>query len=460
MHILLRYPFRHITEDTVYSQTLEVLQIQHSRVCQVNGSDEEIDLYEVLEIERGASKVEIKKAYHKAALSSHPDKVAAEDRASAEIRFKAVSQAYEILQDDQKRNLYDTHGMSAFDPSQRGGMGAGVGLDDILQQMFGMGGGVPSGFTGSASRRPRKGRDEEQEYEVTLEELYKGKSAKFASKKNVVCSHCKGKGGKESAKPKSCSSCQGKGAKIGLRSIGPGLVTQETVVCDSCKGTGSVFKDKDKCKKCKGNRVTEERKLLEIYIPRGSKEGERIVLEGEADQVPDQQPGDIVFTLVVVPHPIFKRSGADLSAEMQITLAEALCGFSRVVIRHLDGRGIQINHMQDKGRVLRPGQVIKVAGEGMPFKKSDMRGNLYLTVSIEFPEEGWFRDESMLLELRRLLPKPSAPVVADTVDEVDYDETAAVEDFGDGDDGTKGGAWVDEDDDEDEGEGQPQCAQQ
>ena len=266
------------------------------------------------------------------------------------------------------------------------------------------------------------------------------------------------------------------GAKIGLRSIGPGLVTQETVVCDSCKGTGSVFKDKDKCKKCKGNRVTEERKLLEIYIPRGSKyvlqhnypelslndfrEGERIVLEGEADQVPDQQPGDIVFTLVVVPHPIFKRSGADLSAEMQITLAEALCGFSRVVIRHLDGRGIQINHMQDKGRVLRPGQVIKVAGEGMPFKKSDMRGNLYLTVSIEFPEEGWFRDESMLLELRRLLPKPSAPVVADTVDEVDYDETAAVEDFGDGDDGTKGGAWVDEDDDEDEGEGQPQCAQQ
>jgi len=104
--------------------------------------------------------------------------------------------------------------MSAFDSSRGNGMGGGVDLDDILQQMFGMGGGMPPpGFGGGAGgpRRPRKGRDEEQKYEVTLEELYKGKTAKFASTKNVICSHCKGSGGKDKAKPKQCAACQGKG---------------------------------------------------------------------------------------------------------------------------------------------------------------------------------------------------------------------------------------------------------
>lgn len=149
-----------------------------------------------------------------AALASHPDKVAESERETAEIKFKSVSQAYDILYDDEKRHLYDTHGMSAFDPSRGSGMGGGVDLDDILQQMFGMGGGMPPpGFGGGAGgpRRPRKGRDEEQKYEVTLEDLYKGKTAKFASTKNVICSHCKGSGGKDKAKPKQCTACQGKG---------------------------------------------------------------------------------------------------------------------------------------------------------------------------------------------------------------------------------------------------------
>ncbi|KAI9851431.1 MAG: hypothetical protein M1830_006900, partial [Pleopsidium flavum] len=403
----------------------------------------------ILEIDRGASKADIKKAYHKAALASHPDKVAEGDRETAEIKFKSVSQAYDILYDDDKRHLYDTHGMSAFDPGRGNGTGGGVDLDDILQQMFGMGGGMPPpGFGGGAGgpRRSRKGRDEEQKYEVTLEELYKGKTAKFASTKNVICSHCKGSGGKDKAKPKQCAACQGKvltkytgkGSKIGLRSVGPGLVTQETVICNSCKGTGSIFKEKDRCKKCKGNRVTEERKVLEIYIPRGSKEGDRIVLEGEADQVPDQQPGDIVFVLDEVEHLTFRRAGADLTAPMEITLAESLCGLSRVVIKHLDGRGIHINHLQPKGRVLKPSQVVKVAGEGMPYKKSDTMGDLYLVVQIHFPEDGWLED-SVIPKLQELLPKPGKPILADTVDEVEYDETASMEDFGAGSGDPRGG---------------------
>ncbi len=138
------------------------------------------------------------------------------DRAAAEIKFKAVSKAYEILYDDNNRHLYDTHGMSAFEAGHGNGTGSGPDLEDMLQQMFGMGGGgAPPGFMnmgGSGGpQKPRKGENEELPYQVTLEELYKGKTAKFSSKKNVICSHCKGSGGKDKAKSKHCASCQGRG---------------------------------------------------------------------------------------------------------------------------------------------------------------------------------------------------------------------------------------------------------
>lgn len=359
----------------------------------------------------------------KAALQHHPDKVPEDQREAADIKFKAVSQAYEILHDDEKRHLYDTHGMAAFDSSKAAGMGPEVDLDDILQQMFGMGvdGGMPRGFGGPpGSRQPRKGQNEEQQYNVTLEELYKGKTVKFASTKNVICSHCKGSGGKEKAKPKTCDRCQGKGVTIGLRQVGPGLVTQERMVCDACQGTGNVFKEKDRCRKCKGKRTTFEKKVLEIYIPRGAMQGERIVLEGEADQVPDQTPGDIVFTLVEEDHEVFQRRGPDLSADLKITLAEALCGFSRVVLKQLDGRGIQITH--PRGKVLKPGQVLKVPGEGMPHKKSDLKGDLYLIVDVDFPEDGWMEDEASFANLQRLLPKDAPKIEATEIDEVEFIE--------------------------------------
>jgi DnaJ family protein A protein 2 len=126
-----------------------------------------------------------------------------------------VQQAYDILSDDDKRHLYDTHGMSAF----KGGAGPEPDLDDILQQMFGMGmggGGMPGmgGGAGPRRRGPRKGPNEEQEYEVTLEELYKGKTTRFASTKNVICETCKGSGGRDKAKPLKCSSCNGQGTCI------------------------------------------------------------------------------------------------------------------------------------------------------------------------------------------------------------------------------------------------------
>lgn len=426
---------------------------------------EEIDLYEVLGIQKGATKVEIKKAYHKAALSHHPDKVAEDERVEAEVRFKAAKQAYEILSDDQKRDLYDTHGMAAFDPSK--GMGEGPDMEDILAQMFGggmgfsgmpgMGGmGGMGGMPGGPGRMPRKGMSEQQEYQVTLEELYKGKTTKFATSKNVVCSNCKGSGGKQGAKSTACATCGGRGARTAIRQVGP-MLTQETVPCGTCSGSGQVWKEKDRCKKCKGKKVVEAKKMIELYIPRGARQGDRIVIEGEADQLPDQEPGDIIFELVEAPHDVFERAGADLKAELNITLVEALTGFNRVVLTHLDGRGISLNVKQPGGKILRPGQVLKIEGEGMPVKKSDAKGDLYLTVEIDFPEDGWM-NAANVKKLKEALPPPKPEEdKPEDVDELDFDSDADLDDFGAGSgDPRAGGDW---EDDEDE-EGGPQCATQ
>ncbi|KAI9671478.1 MAG: hypothetical protein M1831_004387 [Alyxoria varia] len=435
----------------------------------MNGTAEEVDLYEVLGVGRGCSKAEIKKAYHKSALSSHPDKVAPEEREDAEIRFKAVSRAYEILHDDDSRHLYDTHGMAAFEKG--GGPGAGEpDINDILSQMFGgmnMGEEVPG--SGAGRRGPKKGRNEEQEYEVTLEELYKGKATKFSSTKNVICSHCNGKGGREKARPKNCESCKGSGTTVKLQPVGPGLVTRVAANCPICSGAGKFFREKDRCRRCKGARVIQQKKLLELYIPPGSRQGEHIVLPGEADQHPDQEPGDIVFELVETPHEVFDRAGADLKADLHITLAEALTGFNRVVLTHLDGRGIALN--VPSGQVLTPDQVLKVPNEGMPIKRSDARGALYFAVKIEFPKDNWLAvtgdTERSAQQLRNILPKAQSAELKqktanvakyEEVDEVDFVKNSNLEDFGAGSgDPRAGGGW---EDDEDEDMPQAQCAQQ
>lgn len=417
---------------------------------------EEIDLYGILKVDKNASKAEIKKAYHKAALANHPDKVPAEQREEAESRFKAASQAYEILQDEQKRSLYDAHGMAAFEGGGGPG-GMGVNMEDILGGLFGMNMGGMGGMGGmgrGGPQRPKRSPDENQKYEVTLEDLYKGKTVRFSSTKNVICSKCTGSGAKEGVEPRECSTCKGQGVRQVLQQVGPGMMTQRLVECSNCEGSGKVVNPKDKCKKCKGKRTTEEKKQLELYIPRGAKEGDRIVLEGEADQIPGaEQTGDIIFHLVEQPHDIFNRAGPDLQATLEITLAEALTGFNRTAITHLDGRGIQLSHPQVEGEIMRPGQVIKVKGEGMPYKRSDAKGDLYLIVDIQFPEDGFFTAESAEA-LRKLLPPPEAPIKTDVVDEAQW-EDADPEEFGKGDP-RGGGQWVDE---EEGGEG-PQCQTQ
>lgn len=179
------------------------------------------------------------------------------------------------------------------------------------------------------------------------------------------------------------------------------------------------------------------------------------MLEGEADQVPNQEPGDIIFKLVEEEHAVFTRAGSDLRADIDVTLAESLSGFSRVVLKHLDGRGIELTHPQKPGQTLSPGQVLKVPGEGMPHKRSDARGDLYLVVNIKFPDEKWKPTPAMLEKLKELLPKSDKPIEAETIDEVEYNPQGDLNEFGAKD--GHGSAWVDEDEDDDE---PAQCATQ
>ncbi|KAM0700945.1 hypothetical protein Q7P35_012667 [Cladosporium inversicolor] len=420
---------------------------------------EEIDLYEVLNIERSASKAEIKKAYHKAALASHPDKVPDEQRAEADEKFKAVSQAYEILSDEQTRDLYDEHGMAAFEKG--GGMGGGAGpdLDDILAQMFGgMGGGMGGGFEGMHGSFGGGGPG--------------GPRQKSARRAGPRCSSMRFRWRNSTrarrrsslARRMFCARIATAAEQTRMRPVGPGLVTQETINCSTCAGRGKFYADKDKCKRCKGERTIKQKKILELYIPPGSREGEKIVLAGEADHDPDdEEAGDIIFELVEEPHAIFHRAGADLQAEIDISLAEALTGFNRTVVRHLDGRGIALNIVQPAGQVLRPDQVLKVPGEGMPVKRSDHKGDLYLVVNVKFPEDGWLKDDAAVQKVRDVLPKAEVKEAKpgetpEIVDEVEFETVTNLDGFGAGSDDPRGGGeWEDEDD---EGPGGAQCAQQ
>jgi len=235
------------------------------------------------------------------------------------------------------------------------------------------------------------------------------------------------------------------------------FLTQQTVPCSTCSGEGQIWREKDKCRKCKGKRTTKERKAFEVYIPRGSRNGERVVLAGEADQSPGQEPGDLVFQLSEKEHEVFARKGADLKTWINITLAEALCGFSRVVLTHLDGRGIQLSHQE--GQILEPGQVLKVVGEGMPQKKTDTKGDLYLIINVKFPDEAAIQNPVLRRKLKELLPEELPAIKADEVDEVSINREASLDGFGKSfNTGEAEDGWEDEDE---QGDAQdPRCAQQ
>lgn len=208
-----------------------------------------------------------------------------------------------------------------------------------------------------------------------------------------------------------------------LHTLAPGIVTNKYVPCTSCIGRGILYREKDKCKHCTGSGITEETKILEAYFPRGAQDGHKVVLEGEADEEYGKTPGSVIIEVHQQPHDTFERKKNDLYATIKVSLAEAVCGFSRVVLKHLDGRGVRVT--TPPGTVIRPSEVIKIKGEGMPIPRTDVAGDLYIHVDIQFPENGWCRETSGFRKLRDILPTPAISaselkIPENQIDDVEY----------------------------------------
>ncbi|KAK4270509.1 hypothetical protein QN277_023538 [Acacia crassicarpa] len=353
--------------------------------------------YEILGVSKSASQDELKKAYKKAAIKNHPDKGGDPEK------FKELAQAYEVLSDPEKREVYDQYGEDAL----KDGMGGGGGGPfhnpfDIFESFFGA-----SSFGGGSSsrgRRKKHGEDVVQTLKVSLEDLYNGTTKKLSLSRNVICSKCKGKGSK-SGNAGRCYGCQGSGMKVTTRQIGLGMIQQMQHVCPDCRGSGEVISERDKCPQCKANKVTQEKKVLEVHVEKGMQQGQKIVFEGQADEAPDTIAGDIVFVIQVKEHPKFKRKHDDLYVEHNLSLTEALCGF-QFVITHMDGRQLLIK--SHPGEVIKPGQHKAINDEGMPHhNRPFMRGRLYIQFNVDFPDSGFLSpDQCRVLET--VLPrKPS-----------------------------------------------------
>lgn len=350
--------------------------------------------YEVLGVPKSSSQDELKKAYRKAAIKNHPDKGGDPEK------FKELAQAYEVLSDPEKREIYDEYGEDALKEGMGGGGGSAHNPFDIFESFFG-GGGFGGG---GSSRSKKKGEDVTQAMKVSLEEVYNGTTKKLSLSRNILCKKCKGKGSK-SGNSGRCYGCQGSGMRVTTRQIGPGMIQQMQHVCSECRGSGEVINERDRCLQCKGTKVTQEKKVLEVNVEKGMQNGQRIVFEGEADESPDTVTGDIVFVLQLKDHPKFKRKFDDLYVEHTLTLTEALCGF-QFAITHLDGRQLLIK--SNPGEVIKPDQYKAINDEGMPhYQRPFIKGRLFIHFNVDFPEAGFLSPEKCR-SLETILPvKPS-----------------------------------------------------
>ncbi|PWN44435.1 putative YDJ1-mitochondrial and ER import protein [Ceraceosorus guamensis] len=405
----------------------------------------ETKFYDLLGVKPDCSESELKKAYRKKALALHPDKGGDPEQ------FKEVTSAYETLSDPQKRDMYDRFGEAGL--GEGGGMG-GMDPQDLFSQLFGGGGG--GFFGGGGSRRPqgpRKGKDLVHRIKVSLEELYVGKTTKLALQKQVICGKCEGRGGKEGA-VKSCGGCNGSGVKTILRQLGP-MVQQLQQTCPECQGLGEQINAKDRCKTCSGKKVNQERKVLEVRIDKGMKDGQTITFKEEADQAPNTIPGDVVIVVDEKPHSRFKRRENDLYVDIEVDLLTALAG-GKVTIEHLDDHALSVEI--PAGEVVKPGAIKVLRGQGMPSYRHHELGDLYCTLSVAFPDS--LPPEAFPLLEKALPPRKQASKVKGDVEDVimdDVDEREANQARRGA--GAGQGAGMDEDE---EGEGGPgvQCAQQ
>ncbi|KAJ1679436.1 DnaJ- protein scj1 [Spiromyces aspiralis] len=335
------------------------------------------DYYQILGVSRDASEREIKKAYRQLSKKYHPDKNQGDK--SAQDKFIEVSEAYEVLSDEQKRDIYDKYGEDGL---KHGGAGR-EGFHDpfnMFAQFFGSGFGFGGG--GGHQGRP-KGPSMEVTMLVSLEEMYRGAEIEIEIAKQTVCEKCGGSGAATKDHISVCGECQGNGVKIIRQVLGPGIVQTMQTTCQKCGGKGKVITKP--CPVCDGRKVQRGFDQLTVPIKRGARGGDRLVFEGEANEHPDHDPGDVIFKLVEVAHPVFERKGDDLFANVTITLVDALTGFTQA-IEHFDMANKVV--LDRQGKITPPGFIEKIEGRGMPRHSGhDGFGDLLVTYYIQFPDE-------------------------------------------------------------------------
>src|SRR6185437_7631409 len=273
------------------------------------------DFYELLGVRRGAGAEDIKKAYRKLAMQHHPDRNPG-DKAS-EHKFKELSEAYEVLKDEQKRAAYDRFGHAAFENGGNGpGGGAGFGFGaggfaDIFDEMFGDFVGGPRG------QGPGRGSDLRYNLEISLEDAFKGKQTSVRVPTLAQCETCQGSGAEAGSKPVNCPTCKGAGRVRAQQ----GFFTIERT-CASCQGAGRVIEKP--CRTCAGQGRVRKEKTLAVSIPPGVEDGTRIRLAGEGESgMRGAASGDLYIFLSIAPHRLFQRDGANIHCRVPIPMATA-----------------------------------------------------------------------------------------------------------------------------------------
>ncbi len=327
------------------------------------------DYYEVLGLANSATEREIKKAYKRLAMKYHPDRTKGDK--SKEEQFKEVKEAYEILNDDQKRAAYDQYGHAAFEQGGHGGHGGGQDFGDAFGDIFGdiFGGGRGRG----GQSRNRRGSDLRYNLDLSLEEAVKGKTVELKVPTYVNCDPCDGSGAKAGTSASACATCHGHG-QVQMRQ---GLfAVQQT--CPTCSGRGKVIKDK--CTSCRGQGRVEKTKTLSAKIPAGVDTGDRIRLSGEGEAGEMGAPaGDLYVQVNVRDHDIFVRDENHLYCEVPI-------GFTIAAL----GGEIEVPTLAGKVKLKIPpetqtGKMFRLRGKGVKSVRSSITGDLMCKVVIETP---------------------------------------------------------------------------
>lgn len=339
------------------------------------------DYYEILELGKGASDEEIKKAYRKLAKKYHPD-VNPGDK-SAESKFKEINEAYEVLSDSQKRGRYDQYGHAGTDPNGFGGYGGGGfgdfdfgGIGDIFETFFG-----GSGFGRSSRSKggPQKGNDLKYSMDVTFEEAAFGTEKEISLNRMENCPTCNGSGAKAGTTPTTCKHCNGSG-QVQYKQSTPFGQFVNVRACDACRGEGKIISDP--CNSCSGKGKTRKSVKLKIKIPQGIDDGQTISLRGEGEPGSKGGPrGDLYIGVRVKAHALFTRQGNDVICEMPITFVQAALG-CELEVPTLDGK---VKYTIPEAT--QTGTVFRLKGKGVPHLRGNGRGDQYVRVNIEVPKK-------------------------------------------------------------------------